>query len=88
MRLDVSIRCSIPLSFHALGMAKKHVLKLRAEDFVAVEAALRQNLRCSAVGAPPVGSAPRRCRREIGLDWCRFYSQVWCETCATYTKFT
>ena len=47
MRLHVSMRCSTPLchgaydSFHVFRMAKKHVFKIRTEDFVAVEAAVR-----------------------------------------------
>ena len=44
-------------------------VKLRAKDFVAVEAALRHELRRSGAGTLPVGSALRRCRREIKLDW-------------------
>ena len=48
MRPHLSMQCSIPLchdaygNFHVFGLAKKRVfLKWRAEDVVAVEAALR-----------------------------------------------
>ena len=67
MHPEVSIRCSILLchgacsSLHVLGMVNIYSSKFRTENFAVVETT---NLRGSGIAPPPVGRAPRQCRRN------------------------